>query len=94
MSDHYFNERTDAVNFPRQYPEFIPSREYGLGMPEIIRVEDIRRLYRVLRTGDFGWCKTAEEWIEWNVHPAFEDEALEIVAKFTAELQSQQEVQP
>lgn len=92
MSDHYFSDRIGDVNFPRYYPEFIPSREYGLGMPEIVRVEDIQRLYRVLRTGDFGWCKTAEEWIEWNVHPAYEDEALEIVAKFRAELRSQEGV--
>lgn len=66
--------------FPREYIVPEPSRTYGLGMPDVVYHEDMERLRRVLKTGNIGSFSTVKEWIDWNIHPAWMDEALEIAA--------------
>lgn len=57
------------------------SREYGLGVPDVVFAEDMASLRRVLKTGEFGWCKSIEDWIEWHIYPQHQDDALEVVAR-------------
>lgn len=71
--------------FPREYPAHEWPTQYGLGIPEIVRVESLERLRRVLRTKQYGMHDSLEEWMEWNIYPVFMDDALKIVAKFSKE---------
>lgn len=78
--NHYrptFAGNQDHVEF-----NHFPSREYGLGLSDVVYAEQIADVKRRCRSGQIGSFATIEEWIDWNVHPAWQDEALGIAASY------------
>lgn len=57
---------------------------YGLGLSEAMRSEEMGHVAAVMKRGTFGRFATVEEWIGEMVHPAWQDDAFKVVARFKA----------
>ena len=76
-----FDYRSDSIH--EQYHEAIRrmSDPHGLGISELSRAEDMTRVQTAFARGTFGRFATIEEWVDETIHPAWQDEALKLVAE-------------
>lgn len=58
---------------------------YGLGLSDARYAEEMGNVTATLKRGTFGSFATVQEWIDWNVHPAWQEDALSIVADYERE---------
>lgn len=60
-------------------------RNYGLGLSDVRYAEEMGNVTAALKRGTFGSFATVQEWVDWNVHPAWQDDAMKIVADYERE---------
>ena len=79
MSRNYYNRDSSEIQ-QQEHIRHISIRT-GLGLSELDRAEEMRIVRTAFVLGTFGQFGSIEKWIDEIIHPAFQDDALRLVAR-------------
>jgi len=79
VSRNYYNGDSSEIQ-QQEHIRHISSRS-GLGLSELDRAEEMRIVRTAFVLGTFGRFGSIEKWIEEVIHPAYQEDALRLVAR-------------